>query len=107
MEKYQSQFIMNLKYYRELRGLSQATLAGIMECGTGTIGNLEAGNSKPSFDLIVKLAYALEVEPSDLFLRNSSNAQKEIDNFLRIELPEHIKMIADKKFPKEINDSNE
>nr|MBP3281315.1 helix-turn-helix transcriptional regulator [Treponema sp.] len=99
MEKYQSQFIMNLKYYRELRGLSQAALAGIMECGTGTIGNLEAGSSKPSFDLIVKIAYALEVEPCDLFMRNSSTAKKEIDDFLRIELPKHIKDIADKRFP--------
>ena len=99
MEKHQSQFIMNLKYYRELRGLSQAELAGIMDCGTGTIGNLEAGSSKPSFDLIVKLAYALEIEPCDLFLRNSSTAQKEIDDFLRNELPSYIKSIADKKFP--------
>ena len=100
MEKYQSQFIMNLKYYREIRGLSQAELAGIMDCGIGTIGNLEAGSSKPSFDLIVKLAYALEIEPCDLFLRNTSTAQKEIDDFLRNELPSYIKSIADKKFPR-------
>ena len=91
---------MNLKYYRELRGLSQAELAGIMDCGTGTIGNLERGASKPSFDLIVKLAYALEIEPCDLFLRNASTVQKEIDDFLRNELPSHIKAIADKKFPR-------
>ncbi len=106
MEKHQSQFIMNLKYYRELRGLSQAELAGIMECGTGTIGNLEAGSSKPSFDLIIKLAYALEVEPCDLFLRNSSNAQKEICDFLRMELPQYIKEITDKKFPIQETDNN-
>lgn len=104
MEKHQSQFIMNLKYYREIRGLSQAELAGIMDCGTGTIGNLEAGSSKPSFDLIVKLAYALEVEPCDLFLRNSSNAQKEICDFLRIELPNYIREVTDKRFP--IQESN-
>ena len=87
---------MNLKYYRELRGLSQAALAGIMNCRTGTIGNLEAGSSKPSFDLIIKLAYALEVEPCDLFLRNSSNAQKEVSVFLREDLPMQIKTFADK-----------
>ena len=104
MEKHQSQFIMNLKYYREIRGLSQAELAGIMDCGTGTIGNLEAGSSKPSFDLIVKLAYALEVEPCDLFLRNSSNAQKEICDFLRIELTNYIREVTDKRFP--IQESN-
>ncbi|MCR5126374.1 MAG: helix-turn-helix domain-containing protein [Treponema sp.] len=38
------------------------------ECGTGTIGGIEAGKAKPSFDMMIKIAEALKINPADFFL---------------------------------------
>ncbi len=86
---YFDDFRMNMKYYREKRNLSQIQLSIECNCGTGTIGGIESGKAKPSFDMIIKIAEALEVTPADLFVRDSSiskdNLKKELQiNFEKI-----------------------
>lgn len=58
----------NLKYFRLEKHISQAQLAETCDVATGTIGNIECGIAKPSFDLIVAMANALKVSPADFFL---------------------------------------
>jgi len=75
MSDYLDDFRENLKYYRMLKGWSQSELAIQANSSNGQIGNVEAGSSKPSFDLIVKVSKALEIHPADLFLRDVSKIQ--------------------------------
>ena len=46
MNKYQKDFIENLKKYIKKKGLSQAQLAEFCNISTGTIGNIECGIAK-------------------------------------------------------------
>jgi transcriptional regulator with XRE-family HTH domain len=62
----------NLKKFRQSRGWSQAFLAEKAEISTNYIGMLENTIKFPSSEVIQKLAFALGVEPTDLF-------SKEID----------------------------
>ena len=59
MEDFYEIFRMNLKFYREQKKLSQSQLAIFADCTNGTIGQIEAGISKPSFDRIISIANAL------------------------------------------------
>ena len=67
MEEYQQEFIENLKKYRTQKKISQAQLAEHCGVSTGTIGNIECGLAKPSFDLIISIAKTLNIHPSYLF----------------------------------------
>ena len=78
MTNYLDDFRMNIKYYREKLELSQAELSIICDCGTGTIGGIESGKAKPSFDMMIKIAEALKVTPADLFIRDISKTKAEI-----------------------------
>jgi len=62
----------NLKQFRQARGWSQAYLAEKTETSTNYIGMLENSVKFPSSEMIQKLAYALGIDPTDLF-------SKEID----------------------------
>ena len=64
MDKYQQEFIDNLKKRRKSRGLSQEKLAELCEVATGTIGNIECGLAKPSFDLLITMANVLGIHPA-------------------------------------------
>ena len=75
MEEYANEFRMNLKFYREQKGWSQAELAIQADSSNGQIGNIEAGKAFPSFELILRIADAFSIHPADLFLRDSSKAQ--------------------------------
>lgn len=75
-----------MKYYREKKGISQTQLSIICDCGTGTIGGIESGRAKPSFDMIVKIAEALEINPADLFLRNTSIEKNDLKSSLKIKI---------------------
>ena len=68
MNKYQKDFIENLKKYRKKKGLSQAQLAEFCNISTGTIGNIECGIAKPSFDLILTISEILDIHPALLLL---------------------------------------
>jgi len=63
---------VNLKQFRQARGWSQAYLAEKTETSTNYIGMLENSVKFPSSEMIQKLAYALKIDPTDLF-------SKEID----------------------------
>ena len=67
MNENQANFIQNMKYYRRRAGLSQAQLAEYCDVSNGTIGNIECGVTKPSFDLIFAIAKALSINAADLF----------------------------------------
>ena len=57
----------NLKQFRQARGWSQAYLAEKTETSTNYIGMLENSVKFPSSEMIHKLAYALGIDPTDLF----------------------------------------
>lgn len=88
-----SDFILNMKYYRTKRNISQAQLAEECDCSNGMIGAIEAGRSKPSFDMILSIATALKIHPADLFLRDSSITRSELKNQIENIIIEDIKNI--------------
>ena len=98
MSSYQSVFIENLKYYRDKKGISQAKLAELCECGTGTIGSIEAARQFPSFDLLFRIAEVLEVHPADLFLRDAINSDKEMRAHIEHILSEGLKNLLETEF---------
>lgn len=100
MNSFQSDFIGNLIYYREQKGYTQSTLAAVSGCSKGNIGVIESGKSAPSFELILKIADALEIHPADLFLRNTSKKSAEVRDFFENEFYSTIQMLIDKEFPK-------
>lgn len=67
MPDYQKYFIDNLKYYRKQKGISQSQLAEACDVSNGTIGNIECGITKPSFDLILLISDRLGIKPELLF----------------------------------------
>lgn len=99
MNKYESDFIANLIYYRELRGYTQSVLAGLCDRTKGNIGVIESGKSAPSFEMILKIAEALEIHPADLFLRNASQSREDVRKFFDEELSPTMKDMIEKRFP--------
>ena len=95
---HQSTFIANLKYYRGLRGFSQAKLAECCNCQPGTIGCIESGRQYPSFDLLFKMADVLQVHPADLFLRNASNVMEETYSTLKGEVLPQLEQFVEARF---------
>ena len=83
MNSYLDAFRMNMKYYREQLGISQTQLSIICDCGTGTIGGIESGKAKPSFDMIIKISEALKINPADLFIRDASKSKKNLRDELK------------------------
>ena len=83
MDRYLDIFRMNMKYYREKLGFSQTQLSIICNCGTGTIGGIESGKAKPSFEMMIKIAEALKINPADLFIRDASKSKQELFNNLK------------------------
>ena len=63
----QELFIVNLKAYRKLRGISQTQLAGLCDSSTGYIGEIESAKRFPSVKMIERIAGALEIESWCLF----------------------------------------
>ena len=98
MEEALDTFRMNMKYYRAKKNFSQAQLAESCSCSNGMIGLMEAGKAKPSFDMIVSLAAALDVHPADLFLRNASSLQSTVRNQLETRLVADIRSVLDNNF---------
>ena len=99
MNKYESDFIANLIYYRELRGYTQSVLAGLCDRTKGNIGVIESGKSAPSFEMILRIAEALEIHPADLFLRNASQGRQDVRKFFDEELLVKMKDLVEKRFP--------
>lgn len=99
MNRYESDFIANLIYYRELRGYTQSVLAGLCDRTKGNIGVIESGKSYPSFEMILKIADALQIHPADLFLRNASQSRIDVRKFFDEELSPKVKEMVEKRFP--------
>jgi transcriptional regulator with XRE-family HTH domain len=59
----------NLKKYRQARGWSQAKLAEKTGTSTQYIGMLEIQGKFPSSEMVQKLANALSIDPTELFLK--------------------------------------
>ena len=88
---------MNLKYYRELKGWSQSQLAVQADSSNGQIGNIESGKAFPSFELIYRLASALDIHPADLFLRNASVSKEKINQAISIIMQEKIPKLIEEE----------
>ncbi|MDR0403744.1 MAG: helix-turn-helix domain-containing protein [Treponema sp.] len=73
-------FIVNLKKFRKIEGISQMKLAEL--CGTDVsyIGQIEIGRRFPSIELIEKMAEALKLDPYRLFMAEPGEAYGETDN---------------------------
>jgi transcriptional regulator with XRE-family HTH domain len=87
-------FILNLKKFRNYRGISQMKLAEL--CGTATnyIGEIEIGRRFPSLKLIEKIGQVLETEPYRFFIDDSEKRSGELDetiNFLA-RLPDDVRL---------------
>ena len=86
---FQETFIRNLKDYRGRMGITQAKLAELCDVSNGTIGNIECGNTKPSFDLIIRMAKELKCTPSNLFYEEVECGQEELQMLSRLEQQIH------------------
>lgn len=95
MDSFYEDFRMNIKYYRDLRGLNQSELAIQADSSNGMIGNIESGKAYPSFKNILAIAKALKVHPADLFLRDASKSKEEIRTILKEEIGKEINQIID------------
>ena len=93
----QEEFIKNLKFYRNERRISQEKLAESCDCATGTIGCIECGKTMPSFEMIGKIAAALQIHPADLFLRNASTTVADTKNIIRTELIPQIEEFVERR----------
>jgi len=67
----------NMKNFREILGISQMELAEKIGCSPTLIGKIETMKRFPSADNLNRIAKALDIAPSDLFLDiNSSKTAK-------------------------------
>lgn len=71
-------FGKKVKYYRELRGLTQETLAEIIEINVNSMSYIERGINFIKADTLDKICKALKVTPKQLFDFNY-NATGETD----------------------------
>ncbi|MEH0194253.1 helix-turn-helix transcriptional regulator [Caulobacter sp. CCNWLY153] len=67
MTKLEEQFGAMVRHHRKRAGLTQAQLAERTDRQPNAIQNIEQGKAGPTFETIVRLAQALEVDPRDFF----------------------------------------
>lgn len=67
MARLEEQFGSLVRHHRKLAGLTQAQLAERVDRQPGAIQNIESGKAGPTFETIVRLADALQVDPRELF----------------------------------------
>lgn len=67
-------YVDNIKKYRNLKKLSQAELSEKVGITEKYLSAIETGKKWGSFETLVSLANALEVEPYELLLPNSQSA---------------------------------
>lgn len=79
-------FTENLRLFRSNKGLTQKSLGNTIGVTSVTIGNWERGVRQPSFDLLIKLADALDTSIDSLlgrYIRTSISASdKRAEDFL-------------------------
>ena len=57
---------INIKTARKMRGYTQQELADRAGVSLQFIGKIETAFSKPSFDTIIDISYALNISPAEL-----------------------------------------
>lgn len=65
--RWEDQVGANIRRLRKSMGLSQEALAQKAGMSMRFLAGLDRGEENPSLTYLVKLAYALEVSPADLF----------------------------------------
>ena len=87
-------FIANLKKIRKQQGISQMGLSEICDTTSNYIGQIEMGRRIPSFEKIEKIAAALNIHPSMLFIddniEESPKKKSDTKEYLQ-KMPAHIK----------------
>lgn len=63
-----------IKYYREVKGISQEELGAILDISVRHISAIETGTRGISLNLLVDIANALEVSSDDLLTRNLTHS---------------------------------
>lgn len=58
-----------LRAMRVERGLGVADVAAAVGCAPGRVASVEDGRTDPDFELLVRLAHALDSNPSDILRR--------------------------------------
>lgn len=67
MVPYKELFGARVKHIRESHGWTQENLTERMDISTNYLSSIERGKENPTFDMLVKLATALEAEMWELF----------------------------------------
>lgn len=57
---------VRIKYYRELKGLSQEELGDIIDTSNRHLSKVETGVKNPSLELVIKISNALDITADDL-----------------------------------------
>ena len=87
-------FIANLKRIRKDEGVSQMALSEMCDTTSNYIGQIEMGRRIPSFEKIEKIAKALKIPPSQLFIHEAigvnGNQKPETKDHLR-KMPANVK----------------
>ena len=66
----------NMKRCREILGISQMALAERVGCSTTLIGNIETLKRFPSAQNLNRIATALQIHPSELFMEDSAEIKR-------------------------------
>jgi transcriptional regulator with XRE-family HTH domain len=77
-------FIVNLKKFRNEKGISQVKLARMCNTATNYIGEIEIGRRFPSLALIEKMGQALEVEPYRFFMNEIGKNSNDLDETINL-----------------------
>ncbi|WP_299657033.1 helix-turn-helix domain-containing protein [uncultured Tateyamaria sp.] len=64
-------FARNLKHYRQLRGLTQAALAAVMDVDRAHVSSMERGQQNVTLQTLQRVAAHLEVAPAKLIEEHS------------------------------------
>ena len=75
MTEVQSVLAYNIKKCRKTKGLTQEQLAEKAQTSTNYLGSIETGKKYPSPQMMDKLAKALDINPLELFNKESPNIQ--------------------------------
>lgn len=66
-------YIKNLKNYRNEKNISQEKLSELAQISPSFLSDIENGKKWGSFETLVSLANALEIEPYELLLPNAQS----------------------------------
>lgn len=71
-----------IKYFRKLRGLSQAQLAEIVNIEMKSLSRIESGHNYPQCENLVAIASALDVMPWQLYFEQEESLEKMKDDII-------------------------